>query len=56
MKFADCVDDYIFSNQWVPDDEELNSIFVKTPGPLVILYRTSVLNGNKLWKGKMKET
>ena len=39
------------------DDVDLNCIFfAKTPGTLVILYKTSVLNGNKLWREKMKET
>lgn len=55
MKFTDWVDDYIFSNQWVVDNVDLNSIFLaRTPGTLIILYRTSVLNGN--CKRKMKET
>ena len=35
------------------DDVDLNCIFfAKTPGTLVILYKTSVLNGNKLWREK----
>lgn len=47
MKFTDWVDNYIFSNQWVVDKVDLNSIFfARTPGTLILPYKTSVLNGN----------
>lgn len=48
------VDDYIFSDQWVLDNIDLNSIFfARTPGTLTILYKTSVLIRNcerEKWK------